>query len=227
MSLSAAMVSGAAIDSGTATGPIIAVVPFADYTDQSAVDSILPLIEARLAREQVRLIPVAELREVLRSFRIRSAGMISREDAADILSVRPIDFFLLGSIDLYIEGAVPEAGFSLRLVRASDMRIIWARSTAGNGEDFAGMFGLGRITSMQAMIPKLIETVLPDIAAAVKLTPASLNQNKPTVALVPFDNLTVNRFAGDVFASVVLSELVAWGATVIEPGEVNDLFLRN
>ncbi len=221
------MAPAAAMDSGAVAGPIVAVVPFADYTGQSVVDSILPFVEARLAQEQVRLIPVTELREVLRSFRIRSAGMISREDAAKILSVRPVDYFLLGSVDLYIEGAVPEAGFSLRLVRASDMRIVWAKSTAGNGEDFAGMFGLGRITSMQVMIPKLIETALQDAALAITQRTASASENEPTVALVPFDNLTVNRFAGDVFTSIVLSELIARGTTVIEPGEVNELFRRN
>lgn len=219
--------SAAIADSGAAAGPIVAVVPFADFTGQSAVDSILPLIETSLAAEKIRLIPVAELRTTLRTFRIRSAGMITGEDAARILSVRPVDFFLLGSIDAYIGGAVPEAGLSLRLVRASDLHIVWAQSAAGNGEDFAGAFGLGRIDSVSIMIPKLVESALKDFGAAVSQTASPTETKETTVALVPFDNLTINRFAGEVFASVALSRLVAGGATVIEPGQVNDLFRRN
>jgi hypothetical protein len=226
-SLSAAMAPATEADSASIARPIIAVVPFADYSGGSARDSILPLLESRLGREPVRLIPVAELRQVLRSFRIRSAGMISKADAADILSVRPVDFFLLGSVDFYIDGAVPEAGLSLRLVRASDLQIVWAKSTAANGEDFAGMFGLGRITSMSTMLPKLIESSLEGMADAAAQTPRPSEAKEPAVALVPFDNLTDNRSAGDIFTAISLSELAVKGYTGIEPGEVNDLFRRN
>jgi hypothetical protein len=214
----------ATADSGAVAGPVVAVVPFADYTGQSVVDSILPLLQSRLEQKNIRLIPVAGLRDVLRSFRIRSAGMIAKEEVAHILSVRPVDFFLLGSIDVYIEGAAPEAAFSLRLVRASDMRIVWAISAAGNGEDFAGIFGLGRINSMPVMLSKLMDSALEDFDDAVSSTASA---DGPTAALAPFDNLTANRFAGDIFASVVLSELVARGVTVVEPGQVYDLFRRN
>ncbi|NMC43168.1 MAG: hypothetical protein GYA46_04545 [candidate division Zixibacteria bacterium] len=220
--------SSLSAEPGSASAPIVALVPFVDHTEQAVADSIVPLLQSRLKNENVRLVPAADLRETLRSFRIRTAGMITGREAVQIRSVRPVDFFLLGSIDLYIEGTTPEAAFSLRLVRAADMRIIWAKAVAGNGEEYAGALGIGRISRMPDLIAKLTETAFRDFGRdlAAGMTDAESAEG-PTTALVPFDNLSSLRAAGDLFLGVVLADLVDRGVTVIEPGEVRELFRRN
>ena len=220
--------SSPATEAGSALAPIVALVPFVDHTEQAVADSIVPLLQRRLETENVRLVPAADLRETLRSFRIRTAGMITGREAVQIRSVRPVDFFLLGSIDLYIEGTTPEAAFSLRLVRAADMRIIWAKAVAGNGEEYAGALGLGRIERMPELIAKLTETAFRDFGQAVAAGWSdSGTADGPTTALVPFDNLSSLRAAGDLFLGAVLADLVDRGIAVIEPGEVRELFRRN
>lgn len=216
-------------DTGDAVAPVVAMVPFADHTERAVADSlVVPLLQDRLSRERVRLIPAAELRETLRSFRIRAAGMIDGVEAAEIRSVRPVDFFLLGSVDLYFDGPPPEVSFALRLVRASDMRVVWAQTVAGNGEDYAGALGLGRIETMPALLAKLMEAAVKGFGPAVS---EGMSDSQPTrgpkVALVPFDNLSSNRAAGGLFAAAVLADLIARGVPVIEPGDVQELFRRN
>lgn len=220
--------SSESTEAGAASAPIVALVPFVDHTEQAVGDSIVSLLRNRLENENVRLVPAADLRETLRSFRIRTAGMITSREVVQIQSVRPVDFFLLGSIDLYIEGTTPEAAFSLRLVRAADMRIIWAKAVAGNGEEYAGALGIGRIGRMSELIAKLTETAFRDfgqaIAGGVSEEETAAGQR---TALVPFDNLSLLRAAGDLFLGAVLADLVDRGVSVIEPGEVRELFRRN
>lgn len=221
--------NAAAATTETAPLPVVAMMPPAAYAGQPAVERLLPLLEARLAKENITLITATQLRETLRLFRIRSAGMITKEEVTQITSTRKIDFLLLGSTDVYSEEPFPEAAFSLRLLRTSDMRIIWAVATAGNGEDYTGMLGLGRITSMEVLAPKLVEAAVKDFGRAIAgdRIAADNSPPEPTVALVTFDNLTATRYAGEIFTAVLLSELTAQGIPVVEPGMIREVFMRN
>jgi len=208
---------------------VVAIVPFANHAGpQAATDSLVSLIQQRLVRAAVRVIDPAALRETLRRHRIRTAGAISREDAARIGQERQIDYLLLGSIDIYIEGSVPEAGFSVRLVRVDDMQVVWARSDAASGEDFAGLLGIGRITVMRVLLSKLVEQTFAGIDAV--LQPAGSASALPAgliYAIVPFDDSSPQAKAGDIVSGLVLSELVREGRRVVEPGMVRELFRRN
>ncbi len=221
--------NAAAVTTDTMSLPVVAVMPPAAYAGQPAVERLLPLLEAQLAQERITLVTAAQLRETLRLFRIRSAGMVTKEEAAQITSARKVDFLVLGSVDLYSEEPFPEAAFTLRLLRTSDMRIIWAVTVAGNGEDYSGILGLGRITSMEVLAPKLVEEALKGFAGALAGNRIAADDSLPeaTVALVTFDNLTAAHYAGEIFTAVLLSELTARGVHVVEPGMVTEVFMRN
>ncbi len=219
----------AAASQDSLSANVIAIVPFANHAGpQAAADGLVSLIQRRLALVPVRVIDPAELRETLRRHRIRTAGAISREDAARIGQERRIDYLLLGAIDIYVEGSVPEAGFSVRLVRVADMQVVWACSDAASGEDFAGLLGIGRITAMRTLLSKLVDQTFTGIDTVFQPTgsgpapPAGL-----LYAIVPFDDSSPQTKAGDIVSGLVLSELVREGHRVVEPGMVRELFRRN
>jgi TolB-like protein len=228
-------ISGAADDTAVspnaaATMPAVALMPFANYTDQpQAIEAIMPAIEKRLAQEPIRIVSHDSLRATLRKYRIRALGAIDVADIARLARDIDIRYLLLGSVDFYKEGDPPEAGFSMRLVDISDMKIIWAVSDASNGADYAGLFGIGRIDSMPALIPRLTDEAFKSMGRIWSSTGHSNDQasDAETTAIVPFDNISDDRYGGDIVAARLLAELVSRGVNVIEPVILANLFLEN
>ncbi|MBU1320312.1 MAG: hypothetical protein KKG33_11945 [candidate division Zixibacteria bacterium] len=211
----------------TDTYPVIAVLPLVDYCDNvAAVALIDSLIEDQFDRGTLASIEFDSLRQALRHHRIRSAGEITVDGASVLADDLGAEFLMLGSCDIYFDGEVPEAGISVRLLDIEAGRIVWAISEAATGNDFAGLFGIGRITSAETLAEKLVERVFKSLNNYVIRDRAAvpIDADADKYALVPFDNLSDNRQAGSIITSVLLSEMVGRGLNVEEPGEVNEMF---
>lgn len=219
--------SGPDVGAPSAVGPVLAVLPFADHTDEADAKTLfVSLIETRLARGNFDLITTDDIRGTLRRLRIRSSGGASTAEAAAIVRELGARYLLLGSLDFFLPGVIPEAGFSARLLDTETMRIVWAASVAATGEDYAGLFGIGRVTSMEMLAEKLVEKAFAAFEETVdaRRVAAEPQPGSPVFAVVPFDNLSENRRAGEIVSSITLTQLVARGAEVVEPGAVLEIF---
>jgi len=205
----------------------IAVIPFANYSGESRAEEIfMPMVQDMISRNGLRIIAPEKLRPTLRKHRIRAAGAIGPSDAAIIAEELDVDFLMLGSIDIFIDQSIPETGLSLRLLDPENMRIFWAASEAATGEDFTGLFGLGRINNIEKLAGKVIETSFKkfDKTFGEYILRRGSPNPSPTFALVTFDNLSGKKHAGEVVTNILLTELISRGNTVIEPGTVGDVF---
>ncbi len=226
--LDAAAQDGTLIDSaGTVDNrPSVAVLPFADYTGEADAYTIVHLIEQELWRNDFYVVNSSRVRRTLRQYRIRTAGMIDSANAQLIADRWQVDYLVLGSLDLYKDDMVPEAAFSVRLVEARSMKIVWARSVAATGADFTGLFGLGRITNMPALLRALVGEAIKGAYRTVRRHESGV-RNAPEsqrIAVVIFDNQSSNRRGGEIVSSILVNRLWEKGISVVEPGDVINVF---
>jgi hypothetical protein len=208
--------------------PPILVLPFANLTGMSEGASMLsPRFYERLEGTEVRFVSDEELRPLLREHRIRSRGEIGSQDAEILRSRTGARAALLGSWDIYEPGENPEVAVSARLLDLDAMVVVDAWSVALSGDDEAGLFAIGRVEEMEPLAGKVLDLLFEKLTPALR-APARTAESEPPlsrVAVVAFDNVSAYDRAGDVASNILLSELVAHGFTVVEPGFVNEVLI--
>lgn len=204
--------------------PTIAVIPFANFTGSNqAADSLLPMIEAQIAGLDVTVVSKDTLRSIMRAGRIRLAGAIDSNAASQLRQALNVDLLLTGSIDFYRPKTNPEIGLSLRLYDCLQQRLVWSRSVAASGEDFAGLFGIGRITSITLLAQRVVADAfkqLPTTRLDLASSSDERDANVKRVAVVELDNVTDQPHSGRILSALLLSQLWQQGFDIVEPGEV-------
>ena|GEM_PF-1473723 len=217
----------------TTTRLKVGVIPFANFTGSNeAADSVLPLINKQLAARNVELIPRDSLRSIMRARRIRMTGAIDARNGLQLRETLGVDLLLTGSIDFYSTLENPEVGLSLRLYDCVQQRLVWTISVAASGEDYAGLFGIGRITSAPILAERVVNKIFDQFPLGRDGTTANLPLHvtiNPTdsvrraftrIAIVTLDNFAEQQRSGDIASVLLLSELWRQGHEVVEPGEV-------
>ncbi len=202
----------------------VAVMPFANYCRRSEAGSLLlPRITAGLAAAGLDVVSGPDLRPVLRRHRIRSQGMIGGRDARLLAGELDLDFLLLGSWDVYEEGANLELGLSVRVLDPVSLKLTRAVSLGRTAVDDVGWLGRGRVDSLGTLADLLVHDVLAAILPLSRESrPAAVF---PQAVVVPLDNLSATDNAGAVCGAVLVSRLMAQGFPVVEPGFVRELQL--
>jgi len=212
------------------TGKTVAVLPFANYTGTShAVTTIVPMIYKELSQSGIDYITSTDLRPTLRQYRIRSVGKIGSADAHSIRESTGATVLLAGSFDVYREEGNPDVAISLRLIDVEHMKIMAAVSIAATGEDFAGLFGVGRLSSAEKVAQRLVEKLFKQLRKDLEMASRRHQDEKAghRLAVVTFDNITDTRYAGEIVSGILVSGLVQDGFEVLEPGLVDELMLRD
>ncbi len=226
--------SSGVICSETETSPestdkniLIGILPFANNSGTNeSKNLIVPLLESSLIEAGLDIIPISEIRNTLRKYRIRSAGSINKENARIIQDNLSTTHLLLGSFDIYDSTNI-EASFSVRLIDVENMRITWADSYYAAGSDFESILGLGRIDKIEMLCERLIAKFKKSLMDIIS-SPANQTSNDSTrnMAIIPFDNLSSRKAAGKLFDNVLITELWRRDINIIEPGVILDIFRR-
>jgi cell division septation protein DedD/TolB-like protein len=208
----------------------LGVLLFPNLTGTSrAVETIMPHIYEELDSRGVVYTDHATLRPTLRKHRIRFGGGIGAEDARYIQSEAGVTYLLLGSLDMFKTEDNPEVAVSVRLLEIERMSVFAGASAAATGEDFAGLFGVGRVTSVEELAGRVVARVFEHLDEVV----AEIERNRerrggrPKVAVVSLDDMSGTAHAGDIMSSILVSELVRAGFSVVEPGMVTEVFRKN
>ncbi len=209
---------------------LLAILPLANYSGRAEADKVFsPLVNGGLSNLNFQIEDPVKIAAELRKFRIRSTATLGAEDAARLVQDLGIDYFLIGSIDIFLPTDIPEAALSLRLIDAKDMSILWANSVAASGREFEKMLGVGQIKSMDLLAEKLVEESFSklDMEKINALKGDSKRQSAPLYTVVPFDNLSGNKYAGEIISAITLSDLSANNIHLLEPGVAIELFRQN
>lgn len=206
------------------------LLSFTNHTDeQTAPDTIRSMVRRGIQARGIHCVPDSVLRPILRKYRIRVAGLgVGPENARRIGSEAEAGSLVLGSVDIWRGGDDPEVGISLRIVRIRDMRIVGAASVGAMGSDFTRVFGFGRVGRIEDLASRVVRKALEDLDGSTTPDPAEGRAGgKPRVALVTFDNLSTESHGGEIVTSILLSRMVQAGYDVLEPGVMNEIFLRS
>jgi len=208
-----------------AAGPDIAILPIVNNTELSEARAILvPLLEQGLTEAGLRVLARADLRSVLREHRIRAVGGIGPAEARLLAEKTGARNLLIVSLDVYRPAFNPEVALTARILDPRDARVLAAAGAGATGEDYASLFGLGRLVWIEDVARRVVAELLEDLFAALPGT--TRREGACTrVALVPLDDLSDTPHAGRVVGSLILAELLARGYEVIEPGVVKEIFL--
>lgn len=219
--------AGDEADSLSTPSPHVAVLPFVNYTGtKEAASTCAPIVEERLSRMSFRLVARDSLRQALRTYRIRNTGMIGADDARRLAQDFGLDYFVLGSFDLYTNDSIPEVAISVRLVEASSLQIVWAASRSKYGS--AGILGLGKISSVDRLATLLVDDIFASLESSFGRGFTTVRSERtPLYAIVPFDNLTDNPSAGEIMTTFVAAILLNHGARLLEPGAAQEMFRRH
>jgi hypothetical protein len=210
--------------------PELAVLPPINHTGQpEALNILMPKLYNALAAKDIAILRAEDLRPLLRRLRSRSVGRIGRRDASVLHSETGVSYLLAVSLDFLREELNPESGLTLRLLDLERMRLVWARSSAATGEDFSGIFGTGRIDSVNGVADRIIEGLVEDLSE--RLAELSEGSDAPPViaptcvALVPLDDGGDYEQGGDIVSGILISEFLRGGFDVVEPGFIREFSL--
>jgi len=208
---------------------LIGIIPFANYTGTNdAKNVMIPIIESSIIKQHANTITSAEIRNTLRSYRIRAAGSIGSEDAQILKENLGVTHLLLGSLNFYDTTNI-EAGLSARIVSVDNLEIIWCSSNSATGSDFEILLGLGKVDKIGTLVQKIADECFSKLSEKLSNNESEKKNNKASVkwAIIPFDNYSPNRNAGPVVDNILLTELHRRGIEILEPGIVLDIFRKN
>jgi TolB-like protein len=207
----------------------LAILPFANYSDHADAMALFePIIRNNISGDFI-LVPAENVEKDLRRYRIRSTAEIGLEDASRMAKDLGINYFMLGSIDVFLPGEIPEAAISARVINANNMSVLWASSVASSGSDYVKILELGKVTSMEELARRLILELFADfnIQRINDCAERMANQTGQLHAVVVFDNLSSNKAAGNIVTAMTISDLLKNKIPLLEPGVVTELFRQN
>lgn len=97
------------------------------------------------------------------------------------------------------------------------------RRIRDTGQEFVGLLGLGKITSVERLADLTLEPLLKSLretwrrGASRDLPEKLADASHPRIFIIPFDNATGALLAGQIVNNVALSSLFACGYSVVEP----------
>ncbi len=204
---------------GMALKERIALFPFVNLSeDRDALRYVMPVLRTRLEGKGFDVVDEDSLNRFLLKERVRATGYISRDMARKIEKELNVKAVLLGSVNLFSRGKNPEVGFSARLIDSSNGLILWADNASATGDDFTAILGLGRIKTMDNLLPRVADRLLASFTA--------MSSRKETghtyrIAVMPFRNNSGLSDAGMIATYMFLVELFKNpGFEPVEYGEV-------
>jgi TolB-like protein len=184
----------------------IALLPFENLTDdKTAFEQIMPVLKNRIESKGFEFVNGDSLNNFLCKERVRSTGYISGDIAQKIKKEFNVEGVLVGSITSYYPQKNPQVGLLARLIDPTNGVILWANQASATGEDFTTILGLGMITSMEKLIPEVVDRLLNSFS----VTPVYKEKEQTRrVAVMPFQNKSGRQDAGMVVTYMFLCDLL-------------------
>ena len=145
----------------------IAVIPFANYTEERAApEQLLPMVLVELTRHPgLSIVEPGRVEAVLD----QEPWLLFDRIPPDLLDrfgeEMGADALLVGSVLAYghregAAGQVPEVSMALRLVEAPGGKILWSAVHSRDGEDAESVFGIGREESMSRLARETVHEIM-------------------------------------------------------------------
>ncbi len=221
-------------------GPILVLPPANLAGEAVPLKDIRFAVESALTARSIPIVPGAEADAFLSRHRIRWTGGVDRAATRAAATELGAAAVLVTQIESDGEGEPPRFAIGVRLVSTGPApEIVWMDQLARTGDDSPGLFDLGLVTDPKRLRAQVLAQVADGIRGALdgRLSVRACSRGYPpaswyrspklgapdgwSVVVLPFDNQTRRRGAGDLLALEFVRQLVASpGVRVVEPGVV-------
>jgi hypothetical protein len=143
----------------------VAVTPFYNESPRYRAGEILLLhfLQQLVATGRVRVVEPGEVRQRMLQKRIVMEDGLSYWDLNLIGIPLKVDYFVTGRIFQYRDNSGPFTGpvndFSATLFSLGSRKTIWASSSYNRGDDNAGLFDFGRVSTASALADKMVSVI--------------------------------------------------------------------
>ncbi len=139
----------------------IAIIPFDNISgeDYSMQFNFNNFLYDYLNKKKLDLVNKNELEQFFIKRRIRNIGSIGRATVRELGKALGAEAIIIGSINELSGDKNPKVDISVQMIDTLDSSIIWMNSVSISGDDFATVFGLGKIKSIE----KLVEIATKDL----------------------------------------------------------------
>lgn len=144
----------------------VAVMPFGVYSTEGGLADVTDFVGAELTGRGFSVVPQDKLEQFRIQHRIRRAELMDYS-VLRVLGVElGVDALVLGQAHLAGD-EVPSATITAQMVECGGSSVVWAQSVSASGEDYATVLGLGRIGTMEELLPRLVGDLLESLPAEV------------------------------------------------------------
>jgi TolB-like protein len=228
----------------------IAVFPVENLSGTVApLKEIRQIFIEKLGAEGVDVVDEETLEKFMAKYRMRYTGGVSTEIAKAFKQDIKVSGVLITSLELYSDANPPKISLISRLVSTGESpSILWMDGVGLAGDDSRGLLDLGLIEDPNVLLDKGMRVMFnslnrylsnrsewrgsfdarrkfrPHIAFR---SPSFDPHRKYTVAIAPFFNYSLRKYAGDILVLHFAKELKRFGRfDVIEMGIVRQAFLE-
>jgi|MudIll2142460700_1097286.scaffolds.fasta_scaffold44254_2 TolB-like protein len=228
----------------------IAVFPVENLSGTVApLKEIRQMFIEKLWAKGVDVLDEETLEKFMAKYRIRYTGGVTAEIAKGFKQDINVSGVLITSLELYSDANPPKISLISRLVSTGENpSILWMDGVGLAGDDSRGLFDLGLIEDPEVLLKKAVKIMFHsmgrylakrtdgrgDYSARKRYRPkisyrsASFDPNrKYTVAIAPFFNYGLRKYAGDILVLHFAKELKRFDHfDLIEMGVVRQAFLE-
>lgn len=228
----------------------IAVLPVENLSGTFApLKEIRQMFIEKLGTKGIDVVDEETLEKFMAKYRVRYTGGVSTEVAKAFKQDINVSGVLITSLELYSDANPPKISLISRLVSTGESpSILWMDGVGLAGDDSRGLLDLGLIEDPKVLLDKGMKVMFDSMDrylskkskgregydARRKFRPyiayrsPSLDPNrKYTVAIAPFFNYSLRKYAGDILVLHFAKELKRFDRfDVIEMGVVRQAFLE-
>ncbi len=158
------------------THPRLAVLPFDNLSGKEAAGiKITTLFQSLMTgNAKFELVEYGDTYDIMRRFRIRSAGQLTRTQIDSLSQSLKVDYIVTGSVYDYSEldntylGKVPQVSFDTRLIECASQKTIWVGVSNGRGDEGEIAFGIGAVRSTDELSRSMVAKAISDISGLFK-----------------------------------------------------------
>lgn len=206
----------------------VVMLPFANLTGRhEAFETITGALVTALEARGLELTDPSEIRPLLRRHRIRTMGMIGKDDARLLRAETGARFAVLGSLDIYRPEQSFEVNVSARVLDLETLELVTAISVGRIVQETESWFAIGRAESIEKVMQSVVDEVVTVLEPDLSL-PRKRREQYHTcglVAVVPLDDYSNSRYAAEIVQNLLMAELVEQDWALVEPGFVQEILL--
>jgi len=159
----------------------IAVFAFEMLCDAQQPLDVQSAVQGWLADEGIDTIAPEKLERFFVERRIRRVNVPDRAVLREMGESLAADAVLMGSVNSVSVGENPAIDLTAQLLATADSSIVWMNSVSMSGKDFETILGLGKVRSLDKLMPLAIDRLLQDMRSSL----AKLRET--SAASMPFE----------------------------------------